>query len=51
MAAIEREKQEKKAEVQVTIKTVLNDGLPEVYNKGIFDTKRSALYDYVYDNL
>ena len=46
-----RKKQEKKAEVQVTIKTVLNDGLPEVYNKAIFDTKRSMLYDYVYDKL
>ena len=46
-----RKKQEKKAEVQVTIKTVLNEGLPEVYDKAIFDTKRSVLYDYVYDKL
>ena len=46
-----RKKQEKKAEVQVAIKTILNDGLPEVYDKRIFDDKRSAIYDYVYDSL
>ena len=46
-----RKKQEKKAEVQVAIKTILNDGLPEVYDKRIFDDKRSAIYDYVYDKL
>ena len=46
-----RKKQEKKAEVQVAIKTILNDGLPEVYDKRIFDNKRSAIYDYVYDRL
>jgi len=46
-----RKKQEKKAEVQVAIKTILNDGLPQVYNKRIFDDKRSAIYDYVYDSL
>ena len=44
-----RKKQEKKAEVQVTIKTILNDGLPQVYDKRIFDDKRSAIYDYVYE--
>jgi len=43
-----RKKQEKKAEVQVAIKTILNDGLPEIYDKRIFDDKRSAIYDYVY---
>jgi type I restriction enzyme R subunit len=46
-----RKKQEKKAEVQVAIKTILNDGLPEVYDKRIFDDKRSVIYDYVYDSL
>ena len=46
-----RKKQEKKAEVQVAIKTILNDGLPKVYDKRIFDDKRSAIYDYVYDSL
>jgi type I restriction enzyme R subunit len=46
-----RKKQEKKAEVQVAIKTILNDGLPQVYDKRIFDDKRSAIYDYVYDSL
>jgi type I restriction enzyme R subunit len=44
-----RKKQEKKAEVQVAIKTILNDGLPPVYDKRIFDDKRSFIYDYVYD--
>ena len=37
--------------IQVAIKTILNDGLPEVYDKRIFDDKRSAIYDYVYDRL
>ena len=46
-----RKKQEKKAEVQVAIKTILNEGLPQVYDKRIFDDKRSAIYDYVYDRL
>ncbi|MDP7558078.1 MAG: DUF3387 domain-containing protein, partial [Candidatus Marinimicrobia bacterium] len=46
-----RKKQEKKAEVQVTIKTILNDGLPQVYDKRIFNDKRSAIYDYVEDSL
>ena len=41
-----RKKQE---EVQVAIKTFLNDGLPEVYDKRKFDDKRSAIYDYVYE--
>tara|TARA_B100001123_G_scaffold3107_1_gene4133 strand:+ start:41139 stop:44285 length:3147 start_codon:yes stop_codon:yes gene_type:complete len=44
-----RKKQEKKAEVQVAIKTILNDGLPEIYDRRIFDDKRSAIYDYVYE--
>ena len=44
-----RKKQEKKAEVQVAIKTILNNGLPEIYDKRIFDDKRSAIYDYVYE--
>ena len=44
-----RKKQEKKAEVQVAIKTILNDGLPQVYDKRIFDDKRTAIYDYVYE--
>ena len=42
---------EKKAEVKVKIKTILNDGLPEVYDKRIFDDKRSSLYDYVYESM
>mgnify|MGYP001246235814 CR=1 FL=1 len=46
-----RKKQEKKAEVQVAIKTILNEGLPEIYNKRIFDDKRSAIYDYVYETM
>ena len=25
------------------------DGLPEIYDKRIFDDKRSAIYDYVYE--
>ena len=46
-----RKKQEKKAEVKVKIKTILNDGLPEVYDKRIFDDKRSSLYDYVFETM
>ena len=46
-----RKKQEKKAEVKVKIKTILNDGLPQVYDKRIFDDKRSSLYDYVYETM
>jgi type I restriction enzyme R subunit len=44
-----RKKQEKKAAAQVAIKTILNDGLPQVYDKRIFDDKRTAIYDYVYE--
>ena len=46
-----RKKQEKKAEVKVKIKTILNDGLPDVYDKRIFDDKRSSLYDYVFETM
>ena len=38
-----KKKQEKKAEVQVAIKTILNEGLPDVYDKAILDTKRLML--------
>ena len=44
-----RKKEVKKAEIQVAIKTILNSGLPEVYDKKIFDQKRSAVYDYIYE--
>ena len=46
-----RKKQEKKAEIKVKIKTILNDGLPDVYDKRIFDDKRSSLYDYVFETM
>ena len=46
-----RKKQEKKAEVKVKIKTILNDGLPDVYDKRIFDDKRTSLYDYVFETM
>ena len=46
-----RKKQKKKAEVQVAIKTILNDGLPQIYDKTIFDQKRVSIYDYVYETM
>ena len=39
------------AHVQAKIKTILNDGLPDVYDKRIFDDKRSSLYDYVFETM
>ena len=46
-----RKKQEKKAEIKVSIKTILNDGLLIVYDKPIFDQKRIMIYDYIYETM
>ena len=39
------------SEIVEFIKTILNDGLPQIYDKTIFDQKRVSIYDYVYETM
>ena len=43
-----KKKEQAKASLRVTIRTVLNDELPDAYEREIFDEKRHAVYEHLY---
>ena len=44
-----RKRQQARAEVRVTIETLLDDGLPRAYTPELFDAKTEAVFQHVYD--
>ena len=44
-----RNKPQARGAVEQAIKKVFDDGLPEVYDEAIFDTKCTAAYQHVYE--
>jgi len=46
-----RKRQETKSRVKVSIEKELDAGLPEVYDKTIFNDKCAKVYDYVWDRM
>jgi len=43
-----KKKEQAKADLRVAIRRVLDDELPEVYGREIFDEKREAIYEHIY---
>ncbi len=38
------------SEVKVTIEKILDEGLPEVYDKQVYDQKSQAVFQHVYES-
>ena len=45
-----RKRQQSRAQVRVSIETVLDNGLPPIYSPQIYQQKSEALYQHVYDS-
>ncbi|MDZ4132445.1 MAG: DUF3387 domain-containing protein, partial [Dethiobacteria bacterium] len=45
-----RKRQEYRAQVKVTIETLLDSGLPEIYDPALYEKKTTAVYQHIYDN-
>jgi type I restriction enzyme R subunit len=45
-----RKKQQARAQVSTTIKTILDTGLPERYTPALFEEKCSQIYQHIYDS-
>jgi type I restriction enzyme, R subunit len=45
-----RKRQEHRAQVKVTIETLLDSGLPEIYDAALYEKKTTAVYQHIYDN-
>ena len=45
-----RKRQRDRAQVRVTIETLLDSGLPEKYDAELYDKKTTAVYQHIYDN-
>jgi len=45
-----RKRQKDRAQVKVTIETLLDSGLPEIYNPALYEKKTTAVYQHIYDN-
>ncbi len=45
-----RKRQKDRAQVKVTIETLLDSGLPEIYNAILYEKKTTAVYQHIYDN-
>lgn len=45
-----RKRQQARAGVQVTIKQILDEGLPEIYTAGAYEAKVAAVYEHVYES-
>ena len=46
-----RKKQTEKAKIKVSIEKELDKGLPELYDKPMFNEKCGLIYDYVWENM
>jgi type I restriction enzyme, R subunit len=44
-----RKRQQTRAEVRVTIETLLDLGLPTVYTSDLFEQKSTAVYQHIFD--
>ena len=44
-----RKRQQARAQVRVTIETLLDQGLPEAYSPEIYEKKTAAVFQHVYD--
>jgi len=44
-----RKRQQARAQVRVTIETVLDEGLPAAYTKKIYEAKVAAVFEHVYE--
>ncbi len=44
-----RKRQQARADVRVTIETLLDDGLPRAYSKAIYEQKTTAVFQHIYD--
>jgi type I restriction enzyme, R subunit len=45
-----RKRQKDRAQVKVTIETLLDSGLPEIYDPALYEKKTTAVYQHIYDN-
>jgi type I restriction enzyme, R subunit len=45
-----RKRQKDRAQVKVTIETLLDAGLPEIYDPALYEKKTTAVYQHIYDN-
>ena len=45
-----RKRQRDRAQVKVTIETLLDAGLPEIYDTELYEKKTTAVYQHIYDN-
>jgi len=45
-----RKRQQTRADVLLTIQTILDEGLPESYSKPEFEEKSTLVYQHVYDS-
>ncbi len=45
-----RKRQRDRAQVRVTIETLLDSGLPEKYDAELYEKKTTAIYQHIYDN-
>ena len=45
-----RKRQKDRALVKITIETLLDSGLPEIYDPALYEKKTTAVYQHIYDN-